>query len=144
MNITPQMTFIEFKSIKFVLASQPNSINISSYIKELLQYNTHAIVKVCESNYNVATFSMMGITVKELIFADGTFPSSAIIDKWIEFVANYFDNYRDSALAVHCQSGLGRSAVLIAIAFIECGLEKPRVIDIIRKIYLLMCTEPTH
>lgn len=78
-------------------------------------------------------FHAVGITVEELIYPDGSFPQSEVIEQWLSIVKQHFQALPKSALAVHCRSGLGRSAVLVAIALMESGLKAQETIDFIRQ-----------
>lgn len=75
----------------------------------------------------------MGMDVEKLVFNDGSFPDQRIIDEWLKIVRKHFEEYQRGALAVHCVSGLGRSAILVAIALMESGMKNQEAIDLIRE-----------
>lgn len=77
-------------------------------------------------------FYAFGINVEELIYPDGSFPLPEIIDHWISIVKQHFQALPKTSLAVHCRTGLGRSAVLVAIALMESGMKSQDAIDLIR------------
>lgn len=70
--------------------------------------------------------------VESLVIIDGSFPEQEVIDEWLNLVRAHFQQYPDGALAVHCRSGLGRSAILVAIALMESGMKNQEAIDYIR------------
>lgn len=75
----------------------------------------------------------MGIDVEKLVFSDGGFPDQHIVEEWLKLVRKHFEQYPRGALAVHCRSGLGRSAILVAIALMESGMKNQEAIDLIRE-----------
>ncbi|KAF5278498.1 hypothetical protein FQA39_LY05987 [Lamprigera yunnana] len=133
MGLTPLMTMVEYNSMKFLIAGRPNIVNIRHYAEELLQRNAKTIVRVCGAEYDTYPYRARGITVEDLTHADGKFPPEEIIERWLEIVRNYFFENPDGTLAVHCQYGLGRSAVLVAVALMESGMDNKSVVETIRQ-----------
>lgn len=101
-------------------------------MQDLTRYNTKRLIRVSEEEYDETEFEKTGIELEKLVFEDGTFPDQQIIDTWLRIVRSFFEGHERKALAVHCRSGLGRSAVLVAIALIEGGMKNHEAIDLIR------------
>lgn len=91
------------------------------------------MVRVCESDFSRQRFANCGILIDELIFMNGTFPPPSIVNQWINIIQHNYFVYANSSIAVQCASGLGRSAVLIAIALMEAGMAPEDVINLVRK-----------
>lgn len=132
MVLGPPPTLLEYNNMKFVITNLPECLCLEPYINDLVKYNTQKLLKVCDANYDKVIFDQYGITVEELIFENGSFPSDEIIEKWLLIVESHFLKYPGSALAVQCEYGLGRSPVLIAIALIENGMTNDKAIDFVR------------
>lgn len=90
------------------------------------------LVRVCKKNYEELAFTNQGIHIEEFSFPNGSFPDKSIIDKWLCVCKTYAKNHPSNTLAIHCESGLGRSAVLVAVALIDAGMKPDQVIDLIR------------
>ncbi|GJQ76680.1 hypothetical protein Trydic_g15536 [Trypoxylus dichotomus] len=116
----------------FVSEDSPGEFYINSYIQTLLQYDVKVLVRVCKKTYEEMAFTSQGIQIEEFNFPNGSFPDKAIIDKWLCVCKAYAKNHPSSTLAIHCESGLGRSAVLVAVALIDAGMKPDQVIDFIR------------
>ncbi|KAF2881197.1 hypothetical protein ILUMI_24981 [Ignelater luminosus] len=125
-------SLVDYNSMKFVIIYMPDTICSKQYIKQLQQYNARKIIKTCECAYNFQMFYTFGISVDELIYPDGSFPLAEIIDQWILIIKQHFQALPKTSLAVHCRTGLGRSAVLVAIALMESGMKPQDAIDLIR------------
>lgn len=65
----------------------------------------------------------------DLSFPTGTDPNKLIIDRWVGLIKNR----KQVKVAIHCLSGLGRSAVLVGIALISMGLDAETAIKMIRR-----------
>ena len=64
----------------------------------------------------------MGLEVIDAQFPDGQAPSDTLIETWLTVVESECLHSGDGfshPVAVHCVAGLGRSALLVAIALIE-------------------------
>lgn len=107
-------------------------ISITHFPKDLMSYNTRRLVRLCDGRYDKTEFTKVGIKVEDLVFSDGGFPHSDIIEHWITIVRKHFAEYPRGALAVHCRSGLGRSPVLVAVALMEAGMKPQEAVDLIR------------
>lgn len=97
-----------------------------------MQYDVKVLVRVCKKTYEELPFTTQGIQIEELSFPNGSFPDKTIIDKWLCVCKTYAKNHPSSTLAIHCESGLGRSAVLVAVALIDAGMKPDHVVDFIR------------
>lgn len=149
MGLGPPPTLIEHCHMRFVIAGMPDQSSIRTYVqviictnenphyfpflKDLLKYNTRRLVRICSENCSDDDFREMGLDVENLFIADGSFPEHEIVDEWLSIVRRHFAQYPRGALAVHCRSGLGRSAILVAIALMETGMRNQEVIDLIRE-----------
>lgn len=91
------------------------------------------MIRVCNEGCTDDEFKELGLDVTSLIFADGSFPEQQIVDEWLGIVRKQFQEYPRGALAVHCRSGLGRSAILVAIALMESGMKNQEAVDYIRE-----------
>lgn len=119
------------------------------------------VVRVCEPTYKVEELRKEGIEVKDLVFDDGTFPPSEIVDQWFDLLrrrwVNIFCDWSillyiiylffffspvcyerfgadpSSCVAVHCVAGLGRAPVLVALALIELGMKYEDAVELIRE-----------
>lgn len=54
--------------------------------KELKKHNVLDVVRVCEPTYKVEELLKEGIEVTDLVFDDGTFPPSEIVDRWFDLL----------------------------------------------------------
>jgi len=68
-----------------------------------------AVVRLNNKTYDSAGFTKEGIDHYDLIFTDGTAPSSDVVQKFLDIAES-----TDGAVAVHCKAGLGRTGSLIA------------------------------
>lgn len=50
------------------------------------KHNVMDVVRVCEPTYKVEELRKEGIEVKDLVFDDGTFPPSEIVDQWFDLL----------------------------------------------------------
>ncbi|KAB0801002.1 hypothetical protein PPYR_05356 [Photinus pyralis] len=126
------ITSFHFNHLKLVLCRQPNLSMMNLYIEQLKEQRIRTIVKVCETDYCISDFEDNGIEVRELVYKNGSFPSNGVIEIWINFVKAHFEKFPNSAIGIHCVDGLGRSAVLVALALIEGGLDPVRAIEFIK------------
>ncbi|MBL2063102.1 hypothetical protein ELI60_30415, partial [Klebsiella pneumoniae] len=76
---------------------------------QLFKYeNVRTVIRLNNKTYDEKQFTENNIKHYDLYFPDGTCPSSDIIDKFISIVDS-----ENSAIAVHCKAGLGRTGTLI-------------------------------
>ncbi|KAK5639211.1 hypothetical protein RI129_011703 [Pyrocoelia pectoralis] len=126
------ITAFQYNHLKLLLCRQPNCSTIKPYVEELRKYNANTIIKACESSNCEDLFDDSEIDVRNFTFQNGSFPSNGLIEIWIDFVKKYFEQFPDASLGIHCVDGLGRSAVLVALALIEGGLDQHRTIELIK------------
>jgi protein tyrosine phosphatase type 4A len=137
-------TLLTDENRRFLILGAPESPkNLKSYVQRLKENNVVALVRACESNYSTDLFEAEGIKVYDLSFEDGGVPSRELIVKWLDLVAATFPKQRAQmenekltvppALAVHCQAGLGRAPVLVAVALIENGMDNLSAINYVRE-----------
>lgn len=152
MGLGPPPTLIEHCHMRFVIAGMPDRSSLRTYIQvknkrkkkkeqtiiikwlqELARYNTKMLVRVSNEGCSDDEFKELGLDVENLVFMDGGFPEIHLIDEWLNIVRKHFQQHPQAALAVHCKSGLGRSAILVAIALMESGMKNQEAIDFIRE-----------
>ena len=106
-------------------------------LQELQIKNVRTIVRTCEPTYDSDALLKYGIDVIDAQFPDGQAPSDAIIDGWLRVVESECLRSKDGIthpVAVHCVAGLGRSALLVAIALIElCKMQGDDAAKLIRE-----------
>ena len=120
---------VEFNGIQFFILESPTKRTAAATAKELQRRDVHTLVQTCERIYDTEVFEDAGISVLDFSFPTGTDPNKLIIDRWVGLVKNR----RQDKVAVHCLSGLGRSAVLVGIALISMGLDAQTAIKMIRR-----------
>jgi cell division cycle 14 len=101
---------------KFLAMSCPSNYNINNLITELNKLEIKNIIRLNgESSYNKKLFENNNIIIHDLYFEDMTTPSLNIIKKFMNIISSY-----DSAelFAIHCNAGIGRTALLICIYLI--------------------------
>ena len=96
------------------------------------KYNSKYLIRTCLPFYKDNKFLENDIQIYELIFSDGGVPSDEIIKLWINICDKIFQK-DDEIITVHCQAGLGRTMVLIAIYLIEKGMKYYDAIILIRQ-----------
>jgi cell division cycle 14 len=79
------------------------------YVPIFKQMGVKAVVRLNNKTYDSAGFTKEGIDHYDLIFTDGTAPSSDVVQKFLDIAES-----TDGAVAVHCKAGLGRTGSLIA------------------------------
>ena len=67
------------------------------------------VIRLNNKTYDAAGFTKNGVKHHDLFFTDGTAPSLAIVDQFLEIV-----EAQKGAIAIHCKAGLGRTGSLIA------------------------------
>eukprot|EP00501_MAST-03F_sp_TOSAG23-6_P002637 GSMAST32.ASY1.ANO1.2779.1 assembled CDS len=140
----PLTTFVEWNNFRFLIMDAPNDHNVHLYLKEMRQVGCTQCVRVCESTYEVTSMVAAGITVHDLPFTDGRSPPDEVLQKWLDIVENNMDSAskntskknaseeKEGTIAIHCIAGLGRAPMMVAIAFIENGLEWTKAVEVIR------------
>ncbi|KAK9823515.1 hypothetical protein WJX72_003342 [[Myrmecia] bisecta] len=73
-----------------------------------------AVVRLNKQMYEGKRFTDGGFQMHELYFPDGSCPSEAILQKFLEVAES-----EPGALAIHCKAGLGRTGVLICSYLIK-------------------------
>ncbi|KAF2885001.1 hypothetical protein ILUMI_21175 [Ignelater luminosus] len=132
-DIRPAPAEIHYKGFRFLITDRPSDQNILSYIQELKKHNVTAVVRVCEPSYKIDDLKSMGIDVYDLVYDDGTFPPTEVVDEWFKLLKKHFHENPDACVAVHCVAGLGRAPVMVALALIELGLKYEEAVELIRE-----------
>ena len=78
------------------------------YFQVFKHFGVTHVVRLNEAKYERTKFTKAGIAHTDMFFIDGSTPSDAIVDKFLQV------SERDpGVLAVHCKAGLGRTGTLI-------------------------------
>lgn len=131
--IRPAPSEISYKDMRFLITDRPTDQTIPNFIEELKKHNVLDVVRVCEPTYEVEELRKEGIEVTDLVFDDGTFPPTEIVELWFELLRRRFTATPTSCVAVHCVAGLGRAPVLVALALIELGMKYEDAVELIRE-----------
>ncbi|OMJ90266.1 hypothetical protein SteCoe_7377 [Stentor coeruleus] len=83
-------------------------LTVKDYCQLFKYENVRTVIRLNNKTYDEKQFTENNIKHYDLYFPDGTCPSSEIIDKFISIVDS-----ENSAIAVHCKAGLGRTGTLI-------------------------------
>lgn len=129
----PLPALIEYNGMRFLITETPNDLNMSDYMLELKKHQVDTIVRVCEASYKTDELKKRGISIYDLVFEDGSVPSSSVIEEWFKLLKIHAIDTPDCCISVHCVSGLGRAPVLVAIALVELGLTNEEAVDLIRE-----------
>ena len=136
-RVISPVTHISYLKQNFILTNTPTRDNIGTYISVLLREKCRYLVCTCVVTNNVIDvnlFTKFGITVVNLSFPVGSFPTDDVIDKWLSLLREIGESKNQTnSVAVNCLSGLGRAPVLIAIAMIESHCPYMDAISMIRK-----------
>jgi len=124
---------VEYKSSKFLIFDAPTEANLDMYIKEFKSHHVTHLVRACDPSYSTEKLKNENITVHEMPFPDGGFPSNETVDSWLDLCKVVYKNESDASIGVHCVAGLGRAPVLVALALIESGLHYEEAITLIRE-----------
>uniref|UniRef100_W8B5V4 protein-tyrosine-phosphatase n=1 Tax=Ceratitis capitata TaxID=7213 RepID=W8B5V4_CERCA len=127
-----QTEIIEFAGMRFLITDTPNEVTIMRYVQNLQRCNVSLLVGICEVHYDTEPFKAADINVKSLNFAEGTDPDERLKKQWFRILHENMTENPDTCVAVHCNSGLGRAAVLVAIALIELGMSYDVAVAVIR------------
>jgi protein tyrosine phosphatase type 4A len=140
-SLGSRVCFLETDQVpgyRFLLHDSPSDKNLAQYMAEWKKYNVDTVVRACDPGYKTDEVKAAGIEVHELPFNDGDPPPVQLIQDWLALVAAKFDKKNTSkenprrTIAVHCVAGLGRAPVLVALAFVESGMEPLDAIEFIR------------
>jgi protein tyrosine phosphatase type 4A len=112
-----------------MITDSPTVNTLDTYLQEYQKHNVSTIVRLCESYYDCSIIEKAGIDVVDLSYEDGGVPSLSIINQWHNIVSKY----KNSTIAVHCLSGLGRAPLLVCLSLIENGMDKIEAIEMIRR-----------
>jgi len=126
-------SIVEYKSWKFVIFDAPTEANLDVYIKELQKESVTHLVRACDPSYSIDKLGKEGISVLDMPFPDGGFPTADVVVSWLNLCKSVYKTSKDSAIGVHCVAGLGIAPVLVAIALIELGLHYEEAITMIRE-----------
>eukprot|EP00811_Abedinium_folium_P036350 NODE_9066_length_1449_cov_6.192890.p1 GENE.NODE_9066_length_1449_cov_6.192890~~NODE_9066_length_1449_cov_6.192890.p1 ORF type:complete len:225 (+),score=41.33 NODE_9066_length_1449_cov_6.192890:434-1108(+) len=80
------------------------------YVPMLRSMNIRLVVRLNRKQYEAQRFIEHGIRHVELYFRDGSVPSTEIVNKFLAITSQ-----EESAIAVHCKAGLGRTGTLIGL-----------------------------
>jgi protein tyrosine phosphatase type 4A len=111
----------------FIISESPNNITITEYINILLKNSINIVICLSEDKkYDVNVFKNVNIDYLHFPIKDGTTPTDEQIKKLLKFLERY------NSIAFHCDAGLGRAPLMLAISFILLFNYKPA--NIIEKI----------
>jgi protein-tyrosine phosphatase len=94
---------------KLLIFSNPSLNSIDSYAATFKSLGVTAVIRLNKKNYASERFKKQGIRHYDLEFVDKNFPSEAVVRKFFKIVEK-----EPGAVAVHCRTGLGKSATLVA------------------------------
>tara|TARA_B110001450_G_C17665958_1_gene499545 strand:- start:1741 stop:2694 length:954 start_codon:yes stop_codon:yes gene_type:complete len=107
---------------KFLAMTCPSNNKINDIIQELKKKKIKNIIRLNhKSSYDKQLFEKSNIIIHDLYFEDMTTPSILIMKKFMNIIDN------NEIFAIHCNAGLGRTAILICIWLIlKCNF-KPEI-----------------
>jgi len=127
-------SLVTFNSLSFFIFDAPTSERLPAYIPEFHKHNIKHIVRACEPTYDAELLKREDITVHDLPFEDGGAPTADVLEKWLNLLAEFYPDDKDSqTIGVHCVAGLGRAPVLVAVALIEDGMPYLDAVTFLRK-----------
>lgn len=80
-----------------------------AYFPYFRKHNVTSIVRLNKKIYDAKRFTDAGFEHHDLFFVDGSTPSDAILQRFLNICES-----TEGAIAVHCKAGLGRTGTLIA------------------------------
>ena len=99
------------------------------YHEYFLARNVRTVIRLNKRYYDENRFRAAGIAHEDLYYPDGSCPSDAILNRFIEMC----EARADHAIAVHCKAGLGRTGTCIgAFAMKHWGYTAAEVIGWLR------------
>ncbi|KAG9393260.1 protein tyrosine phosphatase type IVA 2 [Carpediemonas membranifera] len=126
-------SLIEKNKVAFLIVECPQDENTEQYLELFKQHDVQRMISIV-SGYNKQPFENAGISINDLLFDDGSAPPREILAEFMEIVHDHFKGTSPGPIAIHCQSGLGRAPVLVAVALIESGISAFDACTFIRKI----------
>ena len=113
----------------FMISESPTEINITDYIYLVQKNNINLVVCLSENKkYDSNIFKNVNIDYLHFPIKDGSIPTDEQIKKLSVFLSRY------NSVAFHCDAGLGRAPLFLAISFILLFNYKPaNIIEKIRK-----------
>jgi len=115
--------YITYNNFKIYFGPSPTSNNLNIFLEGFKKFNIHTIVRLCNLNYNIESNK---VQIINMLISTST-PSKEIIKEWINILENINGN-----IYIHCDSGLGRSPTMIAIAMIQKGFEPYSAVHTLR------------
>ena len=85
-------SLIEWENLRFLIMDSPKDSNLELYIRTAQYYNVTDMVRVCEEMYDKRDVEKAGIKVHEMTYDDGDFAPRAVIDQFLDLVAEVFFN----------------------------------------------------
>src|SRR5438105_2102970 len=115
-----EFSVVQSPKHKFVICNTPNNVNISLYIKNIVNSGPKARVwvRTCQATYSDEPLIKAGIPIYELAIADGSVPSAVILNKWYDILKTH----NEEVILVHCIAGLGRAPLMVTLAMMEDGM----------------------
>ena len=111
----------------FMISETPTEINITEYIYLIQKNNINLIISLSENKkYDPDIFKTINIDYLHFPIKDGTTPTDEQIKKITLFLSRY------NSIAFHCDAGMGRAPLFLAISFMLLFNYKPA--NIIEKI----------
>lgn len=109
--------FLAFSSPADNPDSNRASLTPSEYIPIFRKLGVTCVIRLNTSTYDPTPFTRSGIKHYDLYFVDGSVPSDAIVQEFLEI-----SRQQTGAIAVHCKAGLGRTGTLIGCYVISAKL----------------------